>query len=139
MPDYSGSAIDHLNLGVSDLGRSEAFYSPTLDAIGIAKTLEIPANFDGEHPAMIGYGWPHKPFLWLVDRGSVGTDVHLAFAVDTPDLVEIFFETALKNGATPKLAPMHHRYHPNYYGAFVYDPDGINLEAVCHRPPPESD
>lgn len=136
MPGYSGSRIDHLNVGVSDLTRSEAFYSPTLDAIGIDKTFDIPANFDGQHPAMVGYGWPHKPFFWLVDRGTAGTAVHLAFTVDTPALVEVFFETALRHGATPKLAPMHHRYHEHYYGAFVYDPDGINLEAVCHQAPP---
>ena len=136
MTDRSGSQIDHLNIAVPDVATAVAFYQPTLDSIGIVTILEIPADHTPRMPAMTGYGWPDtKPFFWLVDHGTVGTNMHLAFTVDTRAEVALFYQTALQAGASPRQEPAAHpEYHHDYYGAFVTDPHGINLEAVCHHP-----
>lgn len=134
--DRAGSRIDHLNIAVPDLPAAVVFYEPVLAAIGIAKMLEIPAVPANNQPAMTGFGLAEvKPYFWLIDQGTVGTNMHLAFTVDTRDEVDVFYQAALDAGATSRDAPaMHLEYHPDYYGGFVTDPYGINLEAVCHRP-----
>jgi catechol 2,3-dioxygenase-like lactoylglutathione lyase family enzyme len=134
--DRAGSRIDHLNIAVPELAAAVAFYEPTLASIGITKMLQIPEVSENDQPAMTGFGLAEvKPYFWLIDRGSVGTNMHVAFTVDTRDQVDVFFRTALGAGATPLQAPaVHPEYHPDYYGGFVRDPYGINLEAVCHRP-----
>ena len=136
MPDRSGSQIDHLNIAVPDLARAVAFYRPTLASIDIVTVLEIPPLPQARMPAMTGFGWRDlKPFFWLVDEGTVGTNMHLAFTVDTRAQVHTFHEAALAAGAVERLAPaVHEQYHIDYYGGFVTDPLGINLEAVCHHP-----
>jgi len=133
MPDRSGSQIDHLNIAVPDLTRACAFYDPLLDSIGIQPVLEIPAT--ATDAAMTGYGWPNtKPFLWLIDNGIVGSNMHLAFTVGTRDLVHAFYDTAASLDAQLLHPPATHpEYHEHYYGAFVLDPHGLNLEAVCHH------
>ena len=133
MTDRSGSRIDHLNIAVPDLHAAMAFYEPVLASIGITQMLVIPPGSHG--PAMTGYGWPdRKPYFWLVDEGTVGTNMHLAFTVDTRADVDAFHRAALDAGATERLAPaVHPEYHDDYYGGFVLDPHGINLEAVCHH------
>ncbi|MBM7774262.1 catechol 2,3-dioxygenase-like lactoylglutathione lyase family enzyme [Actinokineospora baliensis] len=133
--DHSGSRIDHLNIAVPDLKSAVAFYEPVLAAIGITKMLEIPAGHTQGQLAMTGFGWPdRKPYFWLVDNGTVGTGMHLAFTVDTRDDVEVFYRAALTAGATPVHEPaVHPEYHDDYFGAFVLDPYDISLEAVCHR------
>lgn len=135
--DRAGSRIDHLNVAVPDLAAAVAFYEPTLASIGITKMLEIPADPAHDQPAMTGFGLAQvKPYFWLIDQGTVGTNMHLAFTVDTREDVEIFYQAALRAGATSLNAPsVHTQYHPDYFGGFVRDPHGINLEAVCHRPP----
>lgn len=137
MTDRSGSRIDHLNLAVPDLAAAVAFYEPTLASIGIAKMLVITEGYEPGRPGMTGFGWPDvKPFFWLVDHGTVGTDMHLAFTVDTREDVATFHAAALAAGATERLAPaVHPEYHADYFGGFVTDPYGINLEAVCHHAP----
>lgn len=133
--DRSGSRIDHLNIAVPDLQAAVAFYEPTLASIGIVKMLEIPAVPSQDQPAMTGFGRADvKPYFWLIDEGTVGTNMHLAFTVDTHDEVITFYEAALAAGATSRIEPaLHPEYHPDYYGGFVTDPHGINLEAVCHH------
>ena len=135
MPDRSGSRIDHLNIAVPDLKAAVAFYEPVLHSIGIAKMLEIPELAE-DQPAMTGFGWPDtKPYFWLVDRGTVGSNMHLAFTVDTREDVETFYAAALEAGATSLESPaVHPEYHDDYYGGFVTELHGINLEAVCHHP-----
>ncbi len=139
MPDRSGSLIDHLNIAVPDLAAATAFYEPVLASIAVAKMLVIPPDpTDDDRPAMTGFGWPdRKPFFWLVDRGRVGTNMHLAFTVDTRAEVDRFHAAALAAGAVQREAPgVHPEYHDDYYGGFVTDPLGINLEAVCHHSVP---
>lgn len=135
--DRSGSRIDHLNLAVPDLEAAVDFYEPVLASIGITKMLEIPAIPAQNFPAMTGFGLVDvKPYFWLIDHGSVGTNMHLAFTVDSRDAVDTFYAAAIAAGATPRDAPaVHTQYHDDYYGGFVNDPHGINLEAVCHHPP----
>jgi catechol 2,3-dioxygenase-like lactoylglutathione lyase family enzyme len=134
--DRAGSRIDHLNIAVPDLDAAVAFYEPTLASIGITKMLEIPADPANDQPAMVGFGRADvKPYSWLIDCGTVGTNMHLAFTVDTREDVTVFYQAALDAGATSLNAPaVHKQYHPDYFGGFVCDPHGINLEAVCHRP-----
>ncbi len=134
MLDRSGSRIDHLNIAVPDLRAAVAFYEPVLASIGIVKMLEIPTRPD--LPAMAGFGLAGvKPYFWLVDGGVVGTNMHVAFTVDTRAGVEAFHHAALAAGATERHAPaVWTQYRDDYYGGFVDDPHGINLEAVCHHP-----
>jgi catechol 2,3-dioxygenase-like lactoylglutathione lyase family enzyme len=131
----SGSRIDHLNLAVPDLNAAVAFYEPTLASIGITKMLQIPPNATPHQPtAMTGFGLADvKPYFWLIDGGTVGSNMHLAFTVDTREEVGVFYRAALAAGASSLLEPaVHPEYHADYYGGFVRDPHGINLEAVCH-------
>lgn len=134
--DRSGSLIDHLNLAVPDLTAAVAFYEPVLASIGIAKMLQITPEMRPDVPAMTGFGWPGvKPFFWLVDGGTVGTNMHVAFTVDSRAEVDAFHDEATRQGATVLEGPaVHPEYHDDYYGGFVLDPHGINIEAVCHRP-----
>ncbi|WP_285598917.1 VOC family protein [Kineosporia sp. NBRC 101731] len=135
MTDRSGSRIDHLNIAVPDLVAAVGFYDPVLASIGITRMLDIPPDYEPGMPAMVGFGLAGvKPYFWLVDNGTVGTNMHLAFTVDTHDEVRAFYDTALAAGATELLTPAFHpEYHEDYFGGFVTDPYGINLEAVCHQ------
>lgn len=104
--DRSGSRIDHLNIAVPDLAAAVAFYEPVLACIGITKMLEIPAITVQDFPAMTGFGLAEvKPYFWLIDRGTVGTNMHVAFTVDTREAVDTFYAAALAAGATSRAAP----------------------------------
>lgn len=129
---FQGSTLDHLNVSVVDLGSCLDFYERALNAIGVLKVLDIPG--DQERPHMVGFGYEHKPFFWLVEAGTADPNLHVAFSVASRNLVRRFFEAAVKAGGEVKLEPgLRPEYHEHYYGAFVHDPDGqVNLEAVCH-------
>lgn len=83
---------------------------------------------------MYGFGREHKPLFWIVGQATVGTATHFAFIARTRAQVDAFYVAALAAGGTDNGAPGIRRYHENYYGAFVRDPDRINIEAVCHAP-----
>lgn len=125
--------LDHIGLEVSDFGRSKAFYEAALEPLGIRLLMEFERN--------AGFGketeYGPKPFFWVDahDRpAAAGT--HVAFGVRSPEQVDAFHAAALAAGATDNGAPgLRPQYHPGYYGAFVFDPDGNNIEAVCHRAP----
>lgn len=135
MPDFTGSQIDHLNIAVPDLQRSVAFYEPVLATLGIVTTMTVTADPAADQLAMHAFGWSHKPFFWLVEQGTVGTNMHLAFQAEDRATVREFYRAALEAGGTSMREPgLQPEYHETYYGAFVFDPDGINVEAVCHRP-----
>jgi catechol 2,3-dioxygenase-like lactoylglutathione lyase family enzyme len=119
--------IDHLTLTVRELERSIAFYTRALLPLGYGVTMRF-ENF-------VGLGTPKKPFFWL-KPGAVPTQpMHLAFVAPSRQAVDAFHAAALAAGAhddgPPGLRP---HYHPHYYGAFVVDPDGHPIEAVCHAP-----
>jgi catechol 2,3-dioxygenase-like lactoylglutathione lyase family enzyme len=123
--------LDHLGLEVADFDRSRTFYEHALEPLGISVLME-PA------PGVAGFGEQHdqKPYFWIATRsGKPQTGVHVAFAADTRDLVDAFHAAALEAGATDNGEPgVRELYHPNYYGAYVLDPDGNNVEACCHYP-----
>ena len=93
---------------------------------------------ESNRPAMTGFGRADvEPYSWSIDRGTVGSTMHLAFTVDTREEVHVFHAAALAAGAAGREAPaVHPEYHADYYGAFVDDPHGIDPEAVCHHPVP---
>ena len=135
MPEFSGSTIDHVNVAVSDVERSRDFYERALGSIGIVLVLSIPATESESGGAMCGFGYRHKPYFWIDGGGRVGTKTHIAFTVADRAAVRTFYEAALAAGGKDNGAPgIRPQYQPDYYGAFVLDPDGINVEAVCHNP-----
>ena len=118
--------IDHVVLNVRDLAASRAFYEEALEPLGITVLAEYP-NF-------IGLGEGKAAYLWLAERQSVTENVHVAFRCEERSLVDGFYEAALEAGGEDNGAPgLREIYHPTYYGAFVLDPDGNNIEAVCHH------
>jgi catechol 2,3-dioxygenase-like lactoylglutathione lyase family enzyme len=126
--------IDHTGVSVSNYAKSVAFYTAALDTIGIVKIMEIPASVTG-HTDVAGFGPPGKPEFWI-SRGTPNQPpVHIAFRVDSRAAVNAFYQAALAAGGRDNGAPgIRAHYHPDYYGAFVLDPDGHNIEAVCHQP-----
>ncbi len=123
--------LDHLSIQCEDVARSAAFYDTVLAPLGVERVMDF-----GE---VIGYGTATKPDFWIGPRttGTGFRESHIAFAAATRADVRSFFDRAMAAGATslhePRLWP---EYHPAYYGAFVRDPDGNNVEAVCHAPEP---
>jgi catechol 2,3-dioxygenase-like lactoylglutathione lyase family enzyme len=119
--------LDHVGFGVSDYERSKAFYLEALAPLEIQLIKE-----PSERAA--GFGRNGKPFFWLEATRPPVTQVHVAFACDSRDLVDAFHEAALGAGGIDNGAPGPRPiYHEHYYGAYVLDPDGNNIEAVCHR------
>jgi catechol 2,3-dioxygenase-like lactoylglutathione lyase family enzyme len=122
--------IDHVGISVTDYARSRAFYNAALEAVGIKLMAEF-GDKPGEHAG--GYG-KDVPTFWLGD-GSAGGGTHVAFTADSRAAVDAFYAAALAAGGRDNGGPgLRTLYHPNYYAAFVYDPDGHNIEAVCHAP-----
>ncbi len=119
--------LDHVKLFVSDVDRSRAFYERALQPLGYRVLLE-PA------PGVVGMGRDF-PNFWLAPAEGGSTTAHVAIRTDSRSVVDEFYEAALAAGGTDNGAPgLRPQYHPTYYGAFVHDPDGNNVEAVCHDP-----
>ncbi|HVE51998.1 MAG TPA: VOC family protein [Ramlibacter sp.] len=126
--------IDHTGVVVSDFGRSKAFYAQALAPIGYALRMEIPASVTG-HADVAGFGEPDKPDFWITSGTANKPPIHVAFRVPTRALVDAFHAAGIAAGGTDNGKPgLRPHYHPDYYGAFVLDPDGHNIEAVCHAP-----
>jgi catechol 2,3-dioxygenase-like lactoylglutathione lyase family enzyme len=116
--------LDHVGLRVDDVVRSRAFYVAALAPLGIS------ALMDGG--SYVGFGKDGKPQFWL-GPGTRSGPVHVAFVAANRAEVRAFHQAALAAGGRDNGAPgLRPQYHPNYYGAFVLDPDGNNAEAVCH-------
>jgi len=126
--------LDHIGIAVTDSARSKAFYDAALAPIGIGLIMEVPAEVTQSGGGACGYGKDQKPFFWF-GQGKASEGVHVAFSVHTRDLVDAFYAAAIAAGGKDNGAPgLRPQYHPHYYGAFVLDPDGHNIEAVCHVP-----
>jgi len=135
--------LDHLGLTIIDFDRSVAFFDRCLGAVGIRRLMTlIPGQYPG--PTRIaGYG-QSRPQFWIGERGQsfwtaahqpAASPIHVAFTVESRALVHAFHATGLAAGGTDYGAPgLRPHYHPDYYGAFVLDLDGNNIEAVCHAP-----
>ncbi|MBA4217899.1 MAG: VOC family protein [Proteobacteria bacterium] len=126
--------IDHTGLVVSDFDQSKAFYRQALAPLGYTLLAEFPAAVTGSTD-VAGFGEPPKPDFWI-SRGTPNQPpIHIAFRVGTRAAVDAFHRAALAAGGRDNGAPgLRAHYHPHYYGAFVLDPDGHNIEAVCHNP-----
>jgi catechol 2,3-dioxygenase-like lactoylglutathione lyase family enzyme len=126
--------LDHVGLKVTDLARSKSFYDAALKPLGVSALFEAPADETGG-TAFIGYGEGFKPYFWINEQPRATELVHVAFASDTRAKVDAFYQAALAAGGRDNGAPgPRPHYHATYYGAFVLDPDGHNIEAVCHAP-----
>jgi catechol 2,3-dioxygenase-like lactoylglutathione lyase family enzyme len=125
--------LDHLGISVSDLARSRAFYASALAPLGYTLQRELSDDKTGERVA-VGFGMPGKAAFWIVP-GTPASSMHLAFAAINRAAVDAFHPVALAAGGRDNGAPGERpHYHADYYGAFVLDPDGYNIEAVCHAP-----
>ncbi|GAA5524367.1 hypothetical protein Maes01_00924 [Microbulbifer aestuariivivens] len=119
--------LDHIALHIHSYERSKEFYRLALAPLGYELILE----FDG----WAGFGWGDKPDLWIKGGNATARSVHLAFRAEDRQAVDDFYSAALeaggKDNGPPGLRP---QYHDNYYAAYVLDPDGHNIEVVCHLP-----
>ena len=127
--------IDHVGFPVSDFIRSRQFYARALAPLGIAVLMELSSEETGGD-AHAGFGAAGKPFFWIGSgRPALSGRLHLAFTASSRAVVDAFYKAALAAGGKDNGAPgPRPHYHANYYGAFVLDPDGHNVEAVCHTP-----
>ena len=126
--------IDHLGINCSDLERSAAFYDAVLGVLGHRRLMD--------HGVAIGYG-TRGPDFWIGRQPETGPasgsnrEIPVAFSAVDPAAVRAFFDAAVAHGAEVLHEPRHFpEYHDHYFGAFVRDPDGNNVEAVCHTVPP---
>jgi catechol 2,3-dioxygenase-like lactoylglutathione lyase family enzyme len=119
--------FDHIGFPVRDLAKSRAFYEVALAPLGIGVIVDS--------PDWVAFGKPGRAQFWLGGREAPPSGVHLAFAAANRGEVRAFYTAAIAAGGTDNGRPgLRPHYHPNYYGAFVLDPDGHNVEAVCRNP-----
>jgi catechol 2,3-dioxygenase-like lactoylglutathione lyase family enzyme len=125
--------IDHVGFPVSDYARSKAFYERALAPLGYLLVIEVQQN---EHDAKAcGFGIGGKPDLWIGGEGGLDRALHIAITAKDRASVDAFYQAAIAAGGRDNGAPgIRTHYHPDYYGAFVLDPDGHNIEAVCQAP-----
>jgi catechol 2,3-dioxygenase-like lactoylglutathione lyase family enzyme len=120
--------LDHVSIGVSNIAQAIAFYDRALAPLGIGRLYS-------EGTDAFGYGADKKAFFWIGLREAIRTGAHIAFAAKDRASVDAFHAAALAAGGRDNGGPgLRPHYHANYYGAFILDPDGHNIEAVCHRP-----
>ncbi|WNG57321.1 VOC family protein [Archangium gephyra] len=119
--------LDHIMLRVRDYAASKRFYDAVLETLGYRMLLEFPEAG--------GYGDDQKPYFWIGHSPDPHPRIHIAFMAKDRAAVDAFHAKALQMGARDDGAPgLRPNYHPDYYGAFVIDPDGHNIEAVYHGP-----
>jgi catechol 2,3-dioxygenase-like lactoylglutathione lyase family enzyme len=119
--------IDHTGVSVADVAKSKAFYRAALAPLGYAALMEWESH--------VGFGVAPKPDFWIGQGPPNVPRIHVAFRAETRAQVDAFHKAALAAGGRDNGPPgLRPHYHPHYYGAFVLDPDGHNVEAVCHAP-----
>lgn len=131
--------IDHIGFKVSDFAASKAFYERVLAPLGYGLVMEVTPEMTGTDVRHAGFGVGQKPDFWIGWEGADADDttrgLHVALVAKSRADVDAFYTAALAAGARDNGAPgLRPIYHPNYYGAYVIDPNGHNLEAVCHIP-----
>ncbi|GGA08177.1 VOC family protein [Dyella caseinilytica] len=126
--------LDHISISTSDFEKSKAFYTKALSPLGYVLLMEFPASVTG-HTDVAGFGEPPKADFWISKGVPNNPAVHIAFRAASRAQVDAFYQAALAAGGRDNGAPgPRPHYHEHYYGAFVLDPDGHNIEAVCHSP-----
>ena len=132
------NTLDHVGVTVSDFAKALTFYEAALKPLGITVVMKVGKAETGGQYEGAGLGKDQKPDFWIGAGGGkkpAGKAVHLAFIAESRTAVDAFYKAALSAGGTDNGAPgIREHYHPNYYAAFVYDPDGHNVEAVSHKP-----
>ena len=127
--------IDHVGFAVSDYERAKAFYGAALAPLGYSLVMEVGAEVTESRAPAAGFGAGGKPDFWIGGEGGLNKPLHVAIQAKDRATVDAFYQAALAAGGRDNGAPgIRAHYHPNYYGAFVLDPDGHNIEAVCHAP-----
>jgi catechol 2,3-dioxygenase-like lactoylglutathione lyase family enzyme len=125
--------IDHMGIPVTDIARSRTFYEAALRPLGMSVQMEVTPEQTGDGTTALGFGVPGEKIFWIGDGDKVGGGVHVAFTADRRQQVDQFHAAAVKAGGRDNGAPgPRPNYGPNYYAAFVLDPDGANIEAVCY-------
>ncbi len=125
--------LDHVGFSVTDYARSKTFYEKALAPLGYSLIWEVPQTGNGHQAA--GFGMNGKPDFWIGSEGGLNHSLHIAIVAKDRATVEAFYRAAIAAGGKDNGAPgLRPQYHPDYYGAFVFDPDGHNIEAVCHSP-----
>ncbi len=128
--------IDHTGIDMSNPERSRNFYERALAPLGYSVLMEVPKEYTGGAVAL-GFGVAPKPDFWLHEGTPQTPRMHVAFRADNRNQVDDFYRAALAAGGKDNGPPgPRPHYHANYYGAFVFDPDGHNIEVVCHEPAP---
>ncbi len=126
--------IDHIGLGYSDYKKAKEFFTKVMVTLGAELVMEVTPE---QNPTgwACGFGRNGKPDFWIGEDGKSSPPMHIAFTATSRAQVHAFYEAAIAAGATDNGKPgIREIYHPNYYGAFVRDFDGHNIEAVCHKP-----
>ena len=125
--------IDHTGIAVADFAAAKAFYDAAFAPLGATLLMTVPPQYT-EGKSVVGYG-RNKPDFWLREKAETGPGRHYALTARSRAEVDAFHAAAIAAGGRDNGAPgLRPHYHPNYYGAFVFDPDGNNVEAVCHAP-----
>ena len=125
--------LDHITFSVADFNRASAFYDLALAPLGITRLVSVTAEQSGG-AAFAGYG-DTRPFFWIGDGEASKGQLHVAFTAADRPTVDAFHKAALAAGGQDNGAPgLRPHYDPDYYGAFVLDPEGRNIEAVCRAP-----
>lgn len=126
--------LDHIGFSVSNMKVSRIFYEKALKPLGITPLMEVTPKMTGTSDSHVGFG-AGRPFFWIGTGGKVSVATHVAFATESRKIVDEFYAAAIAAGGRDNGKPgLRPHYHENYYGAFVLDPDGNNIEAVCHSP-----
>lgn len=126
--------LDHLGFPVSDYQRAKDFYLKALAPLGYGLVMEVDQQKEKGYSAA-GFGAAGKPDLWIGGEGKLNRAIHVAITAEDRASVDAFYRAALAAGGTDNGPPgLRPHYHPNYYAAFVLDPDGHNIEAVCRKP-----
>jgi catechol 2,3-dioxygenase-like lactoylglutathione lyase family enzyme len=126
--------LDHIELAVSDIAKARAFYDRALAPLGVEIVLSFGSSPTGKDVAL-GYGSEGRPYFWLVQGPPHTGKLHVAFRANDRPAVDAFYRAAMGAGGRDNGGPgLRPQYHANYYGAFVLDADGHNIEAVCHAP-----
>ena len=127
--------IDHIGLPVENYEKSKTFYEKALAPLGITIVMEVTPEMHGGEDSACGFGIGSKPFFWIGGGKVSGDHMHVAFDTSDRKRVDAFYKAAIAAGGRDNGAPgLRPHYHKDYYGAFVLDPDGHNIEAVCHKP-----
>ena len=126
--------LDHIGLTVSDFAKARAFFDAALAPLGVGVIMEVTPEQTGG-TSHLGYGSEGRPYFWIGTGGQATGHVHVALTAQDRATVDAFHAAAMAAGGRDNGPPgIRAHYHPNYYGAFVLDPDGHNIEAVCHLP-----